>query len=321
MAAAIGIAVVATGCASGDASGTDDGRISVVASTNVYAQIAQEIGGDAVDAVAIIAKASQDPHEFEPSARDQLTVSRADLVIENGGGYDSFMDQLIEASGTTAPVLTAVEFSADWPGGSAHGDSSHDTHDTDDTHDTNDTHDDHDHVDGFNEHVWYDPATMGDLAAGIASQLEVLRPEAAATFTANLETFRAGIADLDDRLAELSARDAGAHVFVTEPVALRLVTAAGLHDVTPADFSAAVEAGQDVAPATLLEAMRLLGAGDVRVVIANAQTGGAETTQVIDEAEGRGIPVLEFTETLPAGQTYLSWMQANIEALAGALAG
>ena len=68
-------------------------------------------------------------------------------------------------------------------------------------------------------------------------------------------------------------------------------------------------------PATLLESLDLLATAAIGVVIANAQTGGAETTQVIDEADGRGIPVIEFSETLPEGQTYLSWMQANIEAL------
>jgi zinc/manganese transport system substrate-binding protein len=295
------------GCAGGDASGTGDGRISVVASTNVYAQIAEAIGGDEVDATAIVSKASQDPHEFEPSARDQLTVSRAELIIENGGGYDAFMDQLIEASGTTAPVLTAVEFSRDRPGGSAHDDS-----EDDDDHD-------HGHVEGFNEHVWYDPATMGELAAAIASKLEELRPDAAAAFTAKLGAFRDGTADLQDRLADIDAAHAGARVFVTEPAPLRLVEAAGLHDVTPPAFSEAVEEGQDVAPATLLEAMRLLESGDVQVVIANAQTGGAETTQIIEEAQARGIPVLEFTETLPADTTYLEWMAQNIDALRSAL--
>ena len=55
------------------------------------------------------------------------------------------------------------------------------------------------------------------------------------------------------------------------------------------------------------------------MVVANAQTGGAETTQVIDEASAKSIPVLEFTETLPSGDTYLTWMQQNIDDLAGAL--
>ncbi len=98
-----------------------------------------------------------------------------------------------------------------------------------------------------------------------------------------------------------------------------LVAAAGLENVTPDAFSEAVEEGQDVPPATLLESLTLLQDGGVRVVIQNTQTGGAETTQIIDEADAVGIPVIAFSETLPEGQTYISWMQANIEALAGAL--
>ncbi|HEX5857745.1 MAG TPA: zinc ABC transporter substrate-binding protein, partial [Microbacterium sp.] len=86
------------GCASGDAQAGDAGagdRVSVVASTNVYGQIAEEIGGDLVEVTSIIDSASQDPHSFEPSAQDQLTVTNADLTIENGGGYDAFVDALI----------------------------------------------------------------------------------------------------------------------------------------------------------------------------------------------------------------------------------
>jgi zinc/manganese transport system substrate-binding protein len=58
---------------------------------------------------------------------------------------------------------------------------------------------------------------------------------------------------------------------------------------------------------------------DVEVVIVNAQTGGAETAAVIAKAEERGIPVLSFSETLPDGQTYLSWMLDNAERLSEAL--
>ena len=54
-----------------------------------------------------------DGHSYEATARDRLTVQKADLVIENGGGYDAFIDGLIEASGSDATVLTAVEMSRD----------------------------------------------------------------------------------------------------------------------------------------------------------------------------------------------------------------
>src|SRR6187431_3320641 len=121
LAIALGAASALTlaGCAGSAGGDEGDGRIKVVASTSVYGQIVEEIGGDLVDATSIVSSASQDPHSFEPSAQDQLAVRHADLVIENGGGYDAFMDALLEASGSSAPVLTAVQFSSEWPGGAA----------------------------------------------------------------------------------------------------------------------------------------------------------------------------------------------------------
>src|SRR3546814_59351 len=160
---------------------------------------------------------------------------------------------------------------------------------------------------------------MVHFAEAVAEELSELAPDSSADITANLEEFSAGITGLEDALAAIAATDAGSKVFVTEPVPLYLASAAELENVTPEAFTEAVEEGQDVPPATLLEALDLLTAGDVRVVIANAQTGGAETEEVLREAESNGIPVVEFAETLPAGQTYLSWMDENIAALAGAL--
>lgn len=306
-------ALVLAGCA-GTAAGDDagDGKIVVVASTNVYGEIAQEIGGDLVDVTSIVTNESQDPHSFEPSARDQLAVSKADLVIENGGGYDAFIDALIDSSGTEAPIVTAVEYSHDWPENAGHDEESPDD---DHAHD----HGDHEHVEGFNEHVWYDPHTIAHVADAIAVELGELSPDDAEIFTANAEAFAGEVGGLEASLDEVGAAHGGDKVFVTEPVPVYLVEAAGLENVTPEKFSEAVEEGQDVAPATLLESLDVVKAGEVSVVITNTQTGGAETQQIVDEADGLGIPVIAFSETLPEGQTYMSWMQANIEALSAAL--
>ena len=304
------------GCAATPATGGDSGgddTLSVVASTNVYGQIAEEIGGDLVEVTSIVSNAAQDPHSFEPSARDQLTVSKADLVIENGGGYDAYIDALIESSGSEAPVVTAVEYSHDWPENAGHEESGEDAEDH--AHD----HGDHEHVEGFNEHVWYDPHTIAHVAEAIAVELGELSPENAETFTANAEAFVAEVEGLEASLDEIATAHEGEQVFVTEPVPVYLLGAAGLVNATPEAFSEAVEEGQDVAPATLLESLGLVRDGAVNVVITNAQTGGAETQEIVDEAEGRGIPVIAFSETLPEGETYISWMQANIEALSTAL--
>lgn len=308
--------------AGGDATAEGGDRISVVASTNVYGEIAELVGGDLVEVTSIVTSAAQDPHSFEPSARDQLTISSADLIVENGGGYDGFIDALIESSGTEAPVVTAVELSHDWPENAGHEeehteDAAEEEHaEEEHAHD----HGDHEHVEGFNEHVWYDPHTVAHLAEEIAHALGELSPDDADEFAANADAFAAEVEGLEGLLAQIDADHAGARVFMTEPVPAYLVRAAGLEDVTPAAFSEAVEEGQDVAPATLLESLQLLESGDVGLVITNTQTGGAETGQVVEDAEARGIPVIAFSETLPEDETYISWMQANIEALSAALA-
>ena len=314
-------ALALAGCAGTSATDpSGDGKVQVVASTDVYGQIAEEIGGDAIDVTSIITSASQDPHSFEATAQDQLAVSRADLIIENGGGYDSFMESLVESSDSSAHVITAAEYSHDWPGDEHSDDEHSDDEHSDDEH-AEDEHAGHDHIEGFNEHVWYDPHTIEDVADAIADELSALDSANSATFEANAAAFVEQIEGLEASLAEIEASDPGAGVFVTEPVPVYLTTAAGLDNLTPEAFSEAVEEGQDVPPATLLESLGLIESGSVRILIVNSQTGGAETTQVIDAAKAKGIPVLEFSETLPEGQTYISWMQQNVEALSGALAG
>ncbi len=320
-------ALALAGCASGDGAGdqgSDDAVLQVVASTSVYGQIAQEVGGDLVEVTSIVTSDAQDPHAFEPSARDQLTIADADLIIENGGGYDAFVDALIESSGSEAPVITAAEYSHDYPENAGHDDEAE--HEGEPAHEDEaaeeDEHGEHEHahIEGFNEHVWYDPHTVAYVAEEIAHELGELSPDDAATFTSNAEAFVAEVEDLESELAAVAQAHGDDQVFVTEPVPVYLIEAAGLINATPAEFSEAVEEGQDVAPATLLESLGLLESGDVSVVITNTQTGGAETTQILDEAESRGIPTIAFSETLPEGQTYISWMQANVEALSAALA-
>lgn len=316
--------LVLSGCSAGP-KGEDDPRVRVVASTNIYGQIAEEIGGDRVTVTSIIDSGAQDPHAYESTARDQLAVQRAQLAIENGGGYDEFFTQLIKAAGNGAAdggpvVITAVGFLPEGflPEADAAGDelSEHD-------HALNDHDNDHDHE--LNEHVWFDPATMIGLARQIAADLGALDPEGAEGFAANAATFAADLEGVQAQLAQIAAEHAGEGVFLTEPLAGYLVTAADLVDLAPEGFAAAVESGRDVSPATLLASLRVVESGDVRAVLVNGQTAGAETKRVMDAATTAGVPIVAFTETLPDGSgadaitTYVDWMSDNVKRLATAL--
>lgn len=326
------LAVALVGCA--PAAG-DDSVVQVVASTNVYGSLAEQIGGDRVEVTSIITSATQDPHSYEATARDQLAVQRAGLVIENGGGYDAFIDTLLEGVDTDPEVLTAVEFSHDWPDNDGHDeeaadeveehaddsadDADHDDH-ADDEGDDGHDHAEHGHVEGFNEHVWYDVHTMTHVVEGIAHELAELDPAGATEYEASAAALIAELEGIEGEIAAVKAAHEGDGVFLTEPVPGYLAAAAGLVDVAPDGFAAAVEEGRDVAPATLLAALGVVESGTARAVLSNAQTGGAETTRVEDAATDAGIPVVPFAELLTPDSTYAEWMNDNVARLAAALA-
>jgi zinc/manganese transport system substrate-binding protein len=288
----------------------DDGRVSIVASTNVYGEIAAQIAGDHADVTSIITSAAQDPHSYEASAQDQLAVADADLVIHNGGGYDAFVDTLLDASGNDdVEVLDAVEIS-----GLAAEDESDGEHAEGEGDDAG-----HDHIEGFNEHVWYSFHSMEALAYEIAEHLGELDAANAESYAANYAEFAAGLEALEERAHELHEDFEGTGVAVTEPVPVYLLAALGLDDLTPEGFSEAIEEGGDVPPLALDDTLQLIADGAVALVAYNEQTAGAETEKVRAAAEAAGIPVVSFTETLPDGADYLSWMTDNLEAVASAL--
>jgi zinc/manganese transport system substrate-binding protein len=286
-----------TGAASGGSdtspasSSAQGSRIAVVASTNVWGDIAASIGGDRVAVDAFISDPAQDPHSFEASPRAQLTLSKAALVIENGGGYDDFMDTMLAATGSEAPVINAVKVS----GKTAPADGE------------------------LNEHVWYDFPTVSAVASRIAAELSSIDPSAAATFGANLAAFQQQLGSLTDAVDAVKAAHAGAPVAITEPVPLYLLQAAGLVNKTPAEFSQAIEEGSDVPVRVLAKTLDLFTGKQVKLLVYNAQTTGTESDQVIGAAQQNGIPAVPVTETMPPGEHYVSWMQANVGAVATAL--
>jgi zinc/manganese transport system substrate-binding protein len=213
-------------------------------------------------------------------------------------------------------VFTAAEFSHDYPGNAGHDD---EAEEEDHDHADEQGHEGHDHIEGFNEHVWFDPHTMTHVVEGLVDELSELDPEGAADFAANAEGIVADIEDAEAQLETIKTEANGAGVFMTEPLPGYIATAAGLTDLTPEGFAESVEEGSDVAPATLLEALDIIESGDVKVLLTNAQTGGAETERVEQAAKDAGIPVVAFSELLEDGSSYSEWMHDAIQSLADAL--
>ena len=97
--------LAAAGCGQARSTG---GPVRVVAAENVYGDIVRQIGGSHVSVTSVLSDPNADPHLFEPGTRNGLAVSEAQLVIQNGLGYDAFMDKLERATPSSHRLVLTI---------------------------------------------------------------------------------------------------------------------------------------------------------------------------------------------------------------------
>jgi zinc/manganese transport system substrate-binding protein len=271
------------GCAPSAIVGTaPSSGVQIVAIERVYGDLAEQLGGDGVNVVT-----TADPHGYEPSTRDADAIANADIVIENGLGYDAFAEKLIAASPHVGrDVIDVGAFF---------------------------------HHPGDNPHVWYEPATLRRFTTTLAALLEKRLPASRASIEKRRGVILAWIANLEMRLAAMRKAHAGARVAITEPVFDYLLHAAGLTIATPASFSHAIEEGNDPAPQDVDTMQALLAKREVAAFVYNRQTVEPATTRLLAIANSAHVHVVPVSETLPGGETTQIWIDAETGALDRAL--
>jgi len=308
--AALAVLLGVLSCGSPDQVATPDERLTVVASTDVWASVVRAVAGDAVEIKTIIDDPAGDPHSYQSTPADAAVVADADLVVFNGGGYDEFVEQILAQAGDK-PAIEAVAVAGEEP----HADEEPRADEATGAEEP----DAHGHEGGANEHVWYDLPVVAEMAEHVAEELGKLAPEQASQFTEGAERFRSGIGDLSAKVSAIAVTHTGAKVAMTEPVAFYLIETAGLTDATPPEFAEAIEEETDPPAAAVAATRDLLTQRQVRLLIYNPQAETPVTSQARSAAEAAGVPVVEMTETLPEGTDYLGWMSAQIDALSAAL--
>jgi zinc/manganese transport system substrate-binding protein len=288
LAAVIALALLATASCGEPGAAASDGKISVVASTNVWGSVVAAVGGDRVSVRSLINDVSADPHAHPDQPQEAAELAGADLAVYNGGGYDDFFTKLIDATGTKARKIDAFALSG--------------------------------YENGGNEHVFYDQTTVKKVADKIAADLGAVDPGQQKRYTANAKTFDTKVDAIAAQAERIGEARPGAKVVATEPVAHYLLDTAGLSDVTPAEFSEAVEEETDPPVSAVAETTGLISDKKVAVLVDNAQTETAVTDSLGDAAKKAGVPVVKVTETLPRGVTdYVEWMTSEVAAFARAL--
>ncbi len=259
--------------------------IAVVAAESQYGDVAATVGGAYARVTSIMTDPNTDPHSFEISTGVARAVAGARVVVQNGLGYDQFMDRIESASpGRHRKVIVAADV-AGFPAGTA------------------------------NPHLWYDPSAVAEVADALAGALSAVEPSHAAYFEANAARFRAGLQPLLSALARFRRDYPAVPVATTEPVADYLLQAAGARNLTPFSFQADVMNGIDPAPQDISIEQDLLRDRKVKALLYNRQVTDSLTQSFVRTARSAGIPVVGVYELMPVGDSYTQWMLSTVQHL------
>src|SRR5580704_17418830 len=177
------------------ASAPTSGKVlQVVAAENFWGSLVSQIGGSHVQVLSSVSDPNADPHEYESSASDARAVATADYVIENGVGYDSWMDKLLSAGGSNPnrKVLNTGDLVGVQEGG--------------------------------NPHLWYNPAYVNQVAAQMESDLISIDPTDADYYRQNYATLQSNLAEYQNRIASIKQQSAGTQFTATADIFAYLAT-------------------------------------------------------------------------------------------------
>ena len=273
------------------ANGSPPREIIAIGAENEYADVIGQIGGPYVRVSSVLNNPNTDPHTFESSPSVAELVSTAQLIVQNGVGYDTFMNKIESASPDPKRKVITVQSLLGLPDSTP------------------------------NPHLWYSPKTMPAVAEAVATDLAALSPAHSSYFRANAKAFDNSLAPWLDAIAAFKKKHPGVPVATTEPVADYMLQAIGADNLTPFGMQADIMNGVDPSPQDISLQDSLFTEHKVKVFVYNQQVVDSLTSSFRATAQKEGIPVVGVYETMPTpGYDYQTWMLAEVDAIQKAVA-
>ena len=276
--------------ASGNSGSAHARVVQVVAAENFWGSIASQLGGTHAHVLSLITNPTTDPHSYEPTAADARLLAGAQMVIENGIGYDPWVDRLLSADGggiVRLDVGTRLGL-----------------------------------ADGSNPHRWYDPDDVREVIGQMTSDLRRLDPSDGAYFAARRRHFETvALAPYDAAIEAIKTQYRGTRVGASESIFAMLAPSLGLDLITPPSFLKAVSEGTDVSVADKETIDTQIRDHDIKLYVYNSQNVTPDVQAQLHEVKAEHIPYATITETLqPANTTYQAWQTRQLLGIETALA-
>lgn len=254
---------------SGDSSTDIDkqaaGPITVVSSINQWGSLAAELGGDDVKVTSIVNSTNVDAHDFEPKTSDVAKLSKAQVVVANGAGYDSWATKSLGQGPNLVSAASVV--------GATEGD---------------------------NPHLWFSKDARTGMAEAITEAYIKALPSKKKDFEQRLTTWKQGEQSLEQWVDDFTKHHTKKIAYAaTEPVAYYLMSDLGFEDITPKGYTQSTASGSEAAPADLQSFQKLLEDGKADVLINNTQESSDATNMITGTAGRSDVPVVDISEQMP----------------------
>ena len=162
-------------------------RLNVIASFSILGDFVKNVGGDRVE-VGTLVGPNGNAHVYAPSPADAKKVADAKLVFVNGLGFEGWLERLVKASGTKAPIVVATKGIKPLERAGEHGH-------------------DHDHDHGRTDpHAWQSVANAKIYVANIRDALIAADPAGKDAYSANAAAYLAKLDALDRDVREVVAK-------------------------------------------------------------------------------------------------------------------
>lgn len=261
------------------------GPINVVASLNQWGSLAAELGGDDVEVTSIVNSTNVDAHDFEPKTSDVAKLSKAQIIVANGAGYDSWATKSMTK--TTNIVSAASVMGA---------------------------------VEGDNPHLWFSKDARSSMATAITDAYIKALPSKKKAFQKRLKAWQADEKSLETWASEFTKSHSNLTYAATEPVVYYLMADLGFKDQTPKGYTQSTASGGEPAPADLQSFQKLIEDKGVDVLVNNTQEA-SDATKMITGAAGRAdVPVVDVSEQMPKdADTLNAWINQLINTIIDAV--
>lgn len=296
--------------ACGDDEASGGGGISVVATTTEVADLARNVVGDEGEVTQILS-ANADPHDYEPEPSDAEALTDADLIIRSGGDLDLWLDDIVESSGSDAPVLTLIDSV----------DTSEGDHEQAEEHAEEPAGEERpagEHSEEIDPHWWQSPQNAVLAVEAIRDELDSIDGGDAEAFDANADAYIAKLEMLDTEIADCVEQVPTAQrKLVTSHDALGYYADRYGIEVIGAVIPALTTQAQASAGETA-ELIETIEDAGVTTIFAEAGVNASLEQTIADEA-GAAVGDELWADTLgPEGSgasTYIDAMKANTDAL------